>query len=206
MEGYRTIEGRADFAFEEKKSKFIGHAAHVASEDEAKAFLELIRSENPEATHNVYAWILREGNKERQSDDGEPQKTSGLPTLEVLRHSGLTDVTVVTTRYFGGTLLGTGGLVRAYTHAAQGALEAATQVLVSSCVDIDLKLPYSAYDQASFIIGQQPAKVLDTNFAAEVTMKLRMVEGTQDELVAQLGELLRGTSGIKVSPPHHAAF
>ena len=115
MEDYRTIHGTATGEYEEKKSRFIAALSFADSEEAAVAFLEQVRAANRTARHNVYAYRLREGNRERYSDDGEPAKTAGTPALEVLQHSGLTDLIVVVTRYFGGVLLGTGGLVRAYT-------------------------------------------------------------------------------------------
>ena len=105
MEEYRTIRGTASGEYEEKKSRFIAAAAHVETEAEAVAFLEQIRAANRTARHNVYAYKLRAGNRERYSDDGEPAKTAGTPVLEVIGHSGLTDLIVVVTRYFGGILL-----------------------------------------------------------------------------------------------------
>ena len=112
MEDYRTIRGTAVGEYEEKKSRFIAQLSFADSEEAAVAFLEQVRAANRTARHNVYAYRLREGNRERYSDDGEPAKTAGTPALEVLQHSGLTDLIVVITRYFGGVLLGTGGLVR----------------------------------------------------------------------------------------------
>lgn len=134
MEEYRTVSGQAIAEIEEKKSRFIGHIAFADTEEKALAFLESVRAEHRTANHNVYAYLLREGSRMRYSDDGEPQKTSGLPTLDAIRHAGLTDCIIVTTRYFGGTLLGTGGLVRAYTQAANAAIAAARVVTVSVCV------------------------------------------------------------------------
>ena len=128
MEDYRTIRGTATGEYEEKKSRFIAQLSFADSEEKAVAFLEQVRAANRTARHNVYAYRLREGNRERYSDDGEPAKTAGTPALEVLQHSGLTDLVVVITRYFGGVLLGTGGLVRAYTTATARALEAADRV------------------------------------------------------------------------------
>ena len=110
MEDYRTIRGTATGEYEEKKSRFIASLSFADSEEAAVAFLEQVRAANRTARHNVYAYRLREGNRERYSDDGEPAKTAGTPALEVLQHSGLTDLIVVVTRYFGGVLLGTGGL------------------------------------------------------------------------------------------------
>ena len=108
MEDYRTIRGTATGEYEEKKSRFIAQLSFADSEEKAVAFLEQVRAANRTARHNVYAYRLREGNRERYSDDGEPAKTAGTPALEVLQHSGLTDLVVVITRYFGGVLLGTG--------------------------------------------------------------------------------------------------
>ena len=115
--GYKTVSGESESSFAEKKSEFIGHLLHTVNEEEAIAFIERIRAENRKAKHNVYAYILRDGNTSRYSDDAEPQGTAGVPVLEVLRKEGLTDVCCVVTRYFGGILLGTGGLARAYTQA-----------------------------------------------------------------------------------------
>ena len=134
MEDYRTIRGTAIGEYEEKKSRFIAQLSFADSEEKAVAFLEQVRAANRTARHNVYAYRLREGSRERYSDDGEPAKTAGTPALEVLQHSGLTDLIVVVTRYFGGVLLGTGGLVRAYTTATARALEAAEVVTVRSVV------------------------------------------------------------------------
>lgn len=110
MEDYCTVRGTAIGEYEEKKSRFIAQLSFADSEEKAVAFLEQVRAANRTARHNVYAYRLREGNRERYSDDGEPAKTAGTPALEVLQHSGLTDLIVVVTRYFGGVLLGTGAL------------------------------------------------------------------------------------------------
>lgn len=206
MEDYTTIEGRAEAEIEEKKSRFICALAHVETEEEAQAFVQSVREKHKTARHNVYAWILRDGNRERCSDDGEPQKTAGLPTLEVLRGAGVTDIVAVTTRYFGGTLLGTGGLVRAYTQSAQKALAAAQVVLISSCVDIQIQMPYSAYDKIAYQVAQNETRVLGTDFTADVSMRIRMLEGTEDAMLEQLRQTLQGTGSLTVSDPYHAAF
>ena len=124
MTPYRTAAGYGEAEYEDKRSRFIGHIKPVTSENEAKAFIDEMRRTYADATHNVFAYVLREGNILRWSDDGEPGGTSGQPTLAVLQGAGLTDVCCVTTRYFGGTLLGSGGLVRAYSAAARAALRA----------------------------------------------------------------------------------
>lgn len=202
---YTTIEGRAVAEIVEKKSRFIGHIAHVETEEEALAFLEEIRSEHRMARHNVYAYVLRSG-RIRYSDDGEPQKTAGMPTLEAVQHAGLVDVAVVVTRYFGGILLGTGGLVRAYTQATQAAVAAADVRVVSRCVDIVGEVPYSLYEQVLHMADACGAKLRDADFAAEVMITLRMLDGTQGSLLEKLTELTRGQSELIVSDPFDAAF
>ena len=211
MSSYTTISGRAVAEIEEKKSRFIASLAHVETEEEALAFLEEIRTANRMARHNVYAYILREGGagsagRVRYSDDGEPQKTAGLPTLEVLQHAGLTDVACVVTRYFGGVLLGTGGLVRAYTQATQAGVTAAELVVVSRCVDIEIRIAYSQYDSLMRIAVDCGAKVLDTVYDDEVTLKLRMLDGTQEPLLLKVTELERGQERLSISEPLEAAF
>ena len=209
MSEYATIAGRCVAEIEEKKSRFIAHLAHVESEDEALAFLEEIRAEHRMARHNVYAYILRgEGASERirYSDDGEPQKTAGLPTLQTLQHAGLTDIACVVTRYFGGTLLGTGGLVRAYTQATQAAISESKRVTVSVCIDITLRIAYPLYDQMVRIAADCSAKTLDTQYADAVTLTLRMLEGTQEPFLAKVTELCRGQEDITISKPLNAVF
>ena len=209
MSEYATIAGRCVAEIEEKKSRFIAHLAHVESEDEALAFLEEIRAEHRMARHNVYAYILRgEGASERirYSDDGEPQKTAGLPTLQTLQHAGLTDIACVVTRYFGGTLLGTGGLVRAYTQATQAAISESRRVTVSVCIDITLRIAYPLYDQMVRIAADCSAKTLDTQYADTVTLTLRMLEGTQEPFLAKVTELCHGQEDITISKPLNAVF
>lgn len=209
MPEYATIAGRCVAEIEEKKSRFIAHLAHIEREDEALAFLEEIRAEHRMARHNVYAYIVRgEGASERirYSDDGEPQKTAGLPTLQTLQHAGLTDIACVVTRYFGGTLLGTGGLVRAYTQATQAAISESKRVTVSVCVDITLRIAYPLYDQMVRIAADYSAKTLDTQYADAVTLTLRMLEGTQEPFLAKVTELCHGQEDITISKPLNAVF
>lgn len=209
MSKYATISGRSIAEIEEKKSRFIAHLAHVESEEETLSFLEEIRTEHRMARHNVYAYILRgEGASERirYSDDGEPQKTAGLPTLQTLQHAGLTDIACVVTRYFGGTLLGTGGLVRAYTQATQSAIAKSERVTVSVCIDITLRIAYPLYDQMVRIAAECNAKTLDTQYADTVTLTLRMLDGTQESFLMKVTELCHGQEDIDISKPLNAIF
>ena len=178
MEDYRTIHGTATGEYEEKKSRFIAALSFADSEEAAVAFLEQVRAANRTARHNVYAYRLREGNRERYSDDGEPAKTAGTPALEVLQHSGLTDLIVVVTRYFGGVLLGTGGLVRAYTTATARALENAEVVTVRSVVELSVTVDYSLYERCS---GSKTGRAA--------------VHGSRDPVLADAGTHRRPAAG-----------
>ena len=210
MEDYRTVRGTAIGEYEEKKSRFIAQLSFADSEEKAVAFLEQVRAANRTARHNVYAYRLREGNRERNrerySDDGEPAKTAGTPALEVLQHSGLTDLIVVVTRYFGGVLLGTGGLVRAYTTATARALEAAEVVTVRSVVELEVTVDYSLYERAALLINGAGAKLADPQFTDRVTLRWQMPEGTEPPLLEQLRELTRGAAQVRVSKPFYAPF
>lgn len=210
---FRTVEGRATAEIVEKKSRFIGQIAHVETEEAALSFLGEIRSAHRMARHNVYAYVLRGRGAQggatgrvRYSDDGEPAKTAGMPTLEAIQHAGLADVAVVVTRYFGGVLLGAGGLVRAYTAATQAAIEAARVVVVSQCVEVVVEVPYALYEQTVRIAEANNARVTGADFGAEVLMTLRLLAGTEAPLVAALTELTRGQSELLVSAPFEAAF
>ena len=196
MEDYRTIHGTATGEYEEKKSRFIAALSFADSEEAAVAFLEQVRAANR----------LREGNRERYSDDGEPAKTAGTPALEVLQHSGLTDLIVVVTRYFGGVLLGTGGLVRAYTTATARALENAEVVTVRSVVELSVTVDYSLYERASLLIDAAGAKQAAPQFTDRVTLCWQMPEHTEGPLLEQLRELTRGSAQVTVSDPFYAPF
>ena len=205
LEEYRTIRGTAAGEYEEKKSRFLAAAAHVESEAEAVAFLEKVRAANRTARHNVYAYKLREGSRERYSDDGEPAKTAGTPVLEVIGHSGLTDVIIVVTRYFGGILLGTGGLVRAYTTAASRALEAADKVTVQPVVRLTMTVDYPLYERAALLVTAAGGTLDDPVFTDRVGLRWQMRAGTEGPLLDSLRELTRGRGVVEVSAPFYGA-
>ena len=205
MAAYRTIAAPAQAEIVEKKSRFIGQIAPVATEEEALAFINGVKAEHRMARHNVYAYVLR-GGRIRYTDDGEPAKTAGMPTLEAIQHAGLEDVAVVITRYFGGILLGTGGLVRAYTDATKAAIDAADVVTVSVCVDIILEVPYGLYEQVCRIAEACQAKLQESDFAENVLLTFRMLDGTQAPFLEKLTELTRGQTEIMVTDPYDAAF
>ncbi len=203
MEPYRTIRGTAAGEYEEKKSRFIAAAAHVEREEEALAFLAQVRAANRTARHNVYAYRLRADNRERYSDDGEPAKTAGTPVLEQLQHGGLTDAIVVVTRYFGGVLLGTGGLVRAYTAAASRALAAAEQVTVQPMVELAIAVDYPLYERVALAVAAAGGRPAEPAFTDRVALRWQMPAGTEGELLAQLRELTRGRCPVEVSAPFY---
>ncbi len=205
MAAYNTIAAPARAEIVEKKSRFIGQIAPATTEEEALAFINGVKAEHRMARHNVYAYVLR-GGRIRYTDDGEPAKTAGMPTLEAIQHAGLEDVAVVVTRYFGGILLGTGGLVRAYTDATKAAIEAAEVVTVSVCVDIILEVPYALYEQIVRIADASGAKLKESDFAENVLLTFRMLDGTQAPFLEKLTELTRGQSEIIVTDPFDAAF
>ena len=202
---YQTIAEVAEAEIVEKRSRFIGRIAPVADEEEALAFIAEVKAAHRMARHNVYAYVLR-GGRIRYTDDGEPAKTAGMPTLEAIQHAGLEDVAVVVTRYFGGILLGTGGLVRAYGQATKAAIDAARIVVVSRCVDIIVEVPYSLYEPACRLAEDAGARVHDTDFAENVLVSFRMLDGTQAPFLEKLTELTRGQSEIIVTDPFDAAF
>ena len=211
MESYRTLRpgAVAQGEFVDRKSRFIAELVHVASETEASAHQVDVRARHHDARHHVPAWILADGT-ERASDDGEPQRTSGMPTLEVLRGAGLRDVSCVTTRYFGGTLLGPGGLVRAYTAAAQTAVaaaEAAGDVVEMTLVThVDVTVAYARYEQVLKLVALSGGKVVSSDFAAEVAVHAVFRAGEEAAFEVALTELLAGRAPLVVHPPCFAEF
>lgn len=181
---YTTVAQHAKAEFEEKRSIFIGQAIHVDSEEEALAFIKAVKKEHRDATHNVYAYILGDGTLARYSDDGEPQGTSGMPTLDAIRKKGVTDVCVVITRYFGGTLLGAGGLVRAYSHTATLAIEAAQIITYEPYDEITLSCGYSEYQKYAAMLTAAGVVMDGTEYEATVTVRFA-VRRTESEALRQ---------------------
>ena len=192
MKDYITIEGEAQAEFVERKSKFIGYCRHVETETEALAFVEQLKKQNWDATHNVFAYSLREGQLKRCSDDGEPQGTAGVPVLDVLQKSGVVDVCMVVTRYFGGILLGAGGLVRAYSHGASIALEAAKKLHMTPCTRLSLDMDYGWYGKVSYILPQYNILVEESSFTDRVSMTLLIKSSRKEKFQADLVELTNG--------------
>lgn len=205
MSDYKTIRGVSTFTYEEKRSRFIAAAAFADTEEKALAVLNGVRAANRTARHNVYAYVLQNG-RTRYSDDGEPAKTAGTPVLETIAHAGVSDVIVVVTRYFGGILLGTGGLVRAYTAAASGALQQAELVSMRLVVDCTLRVPYALFEQVQRMVAASGAKLQEPEFSDAVTLCWRMPAGEEEALCRDLAELTRGGAEVEISAPAYAPF
>jgi uncharacterized YigZ family protein len=196
---YITIRAAADAEFEEKKSLFIGHAKPVATEAEALAFLSEMRSTYADATHNVYAYVLRENSTVRYSDDREPQGTAGMPVLDVLRKAGIVDAAIVVTRYFGGTLLGTGGLVHAYTRAARMAVEAAEVVTRARLGIVSITVNYSDYQKILPVIDAAHVRVDDSEFAGDVRLTLALRYEEAEEFMKRLFDVCNGRADCRLA-------
>lgn len=205
MQDYTTVRGTASAEIEEKHSRFIASVSFADTEQAALDFLASVRAQHRTARHNVYAYVLREGNRTRYSDDGEPAKTAGLPVLEAIQHAGVTDCVVVVTRYFGGILLGTGGLVRAYTASAAAGLAAAEIVTVRSCVSVEITVEYSLYERAALLFQQAGARLEEPVFSDKVFLRGIMPAGSEAELLPALQQLTRGGQA-KVSDPFYLPF
>lgn len=186
---YVTVKQESHVEFEEKRSLFIGHAIHVDSEEEATAFVKSIKKEYADATHNVWAYHLKGGIIARYSDDGEPQGTAGMPVLEAIRKSGVDDVCIVVTRYFGGILLGAGGLVRAYSHSAVIAIEGAEIVTYEPYLEYELVCGYSEYQKYSNVLNIQKAIIDSTDFGAEVTVRFAVKKTQAEGLLTKIKEV-----------------
>ena len=193
---YKTVKHSASDEFTEKRSRFIGYVRPVQTAEEATAFVAEIQKKHWDAKHNVYAYILRDGNVKRYSDDGEPQGTAGVPTLDVLEKSGVTDVAVVVTRYFGGILLGGGGLVRAYSHAAHLALAAGEIITMGLCSVLTVEAEYPFYAKLLPFLEKTAAKILDTDFSE----KVRITLSTDSTLEADFCNKIFDFSGGQVMP------
>uniref|UniRef100_S0DDC8 Impact N-terminal domain-containing protein n=1 Tax=termite gut metagenome TaxID=433724 RepID=S0DDC8_9ZZZZ len=205
-ETYKTPAGVATATLVEKKSEFIVVLAPAIDEDAAMDFLAGVRAQHRDANHNVWALRLREGGRERCSDDGEPAKTAGAPVLAVLAGAGLVNCILVVTRYFGGTLLGTGGLVRAYSGAASAAVAAAHIATVRPLCRFTVTLPYPLYDSAARLLADTGAAVEDTAFTDRVIITAVLPKAEAPALHATLANLLRGGDGIAISAPFHAPW
>lgn len=193
---YYTISKPANASFVEKRSEFIGYIAPVKTNDEAVDFVNSIKAMHRKAKHNVYAYILRNDNISRYSDDGEPQGTAGVPVLDVLQKRGFTDVCVVVTRYFGGILLGGGGLVRAYSHAASLACDAAHIMNMCLCRRLKIKTDYGMYGKISYILPNYDTITVNSDFGTEVTLEILVLSEKKNALLKDITEITNGSADV----------
>ena len=189
---YLTVSKAAQAEYVVSRSRFIGYIKPIDSVESADGFVDEIRALHPQARHNVYAYCVRTPVYTRFSDDGEPQGTAGKPVLDVLKNALLTDVCLVVTRYFGGILLGTGGLVRAYSHTASLAAEAAGIVRMRSCAVYELKLDYTLYGGLQRLLPRFEASVGQTDFSQQITMDVCLPLENEAGFLKAVAELSLG--------------
>ncbi len=186
---------RTRIEIEVLKSRFIATAAPVFSVAEAKAFIQDIKREFADASHNVPTFVVGHGQSKTEhcNDDGEPSGTAGRPALAVLRGSGLGDVAIVVTRYFGGTLLGTGGLVRAYSDATRTVIEALPKAQKVATYTVMLAVPYNLFEQTRLLVKAHDGHILDEEFAGDITFTVRFLQADVAGFQVALSELSNGS-------------
>lgn len=189
---YITLLGDGKGKYSEKKSDFLGFAKHVTRESDAIAYIAALRKQYSDARHHVYAYLLSEGNATRYSDDGEPQGTAGPPTLDVLAKRGIKDAVVVVIRYFGGTLLGTGGLVRAYTEAAKLAVEDAGVVELVPYLLYALETDYGDYQKLIADCRKSGIAVEDSSFSDRVVTTCLVPKEKKESFLLHIADLFNG--------------
>lgn len=194
---YITVRCEGTDQFIEKKSRFIGSCRPVRTEEEALEFVAQVKTKYWDASHNVYAYILREGNIQRFSDDGEPQGTAGIPVIDAMKKSGVTDAVVVATRYFGGILLGGGGLIRAYSHTATIAMAAAERVRMKQCLLLGLACSYDSYGRVQSIVPECGGIVDDTEFTDQVTLTFHLEPEKLEGLTRRLADATAGRASLE---------
>ena len=198
MESYITVKAAATFEFEDRKSVFIADAAPVSSEKEAIAFIAAVKKRYPDARHHVYAYVLRENQTMRYTDDREPQGTAGMPVLDAIRKRGCTDTVVVVTRYFGGTLLGTGGLVHAYGTSAVGAINAAEVICYDVYSEIEISVSYSDYQKILTSLSEWGFREDNTDYGENITVSGTLLKSKSEAFLKELTELTGARAGLKI--------
>lgn len=199
-QSYNVIYEGGSGEIVEKKSRFIAHVFPVHSEEEASEYIEQIRKKYWDARHNCHAFVIGPNNEtSRCSDDGEPSGTAGRPILEVLQGRGIHDALVIVTRYFGGTLLGTGGLVRAYSQAAQAGLQASSIMTKQQGRKISIKTDYNGIGKLQYIVGNRQISVADTRYGEAVEMDVMVPEEEVVSLTKEITEATAGKAELNIS-------
>lgn len=192
MEKYITVSQYASGEITEKKSHFIAYITHIESKEEADEFISTIKKKHYDARHNVYAYILSSGEK-KYSDDGEPSKTGGFPVLEMLEKENITDVVCVVTRYFGGTLLGVGGLIRAYTLAAKTALDIAGKKEKQMCDILETSINYSDFDSFAHITEEMGIEIIMKEYSEKISLTLSSPTLKTEQYINKITEQFNGS-------------
>lgn len=181
---YITVKKAAEDRFEEKKSVFIGYVKRVTTEEEAKEFITEINNKHKDARHNCYAYVIGQNmGIQRYSDNGEPQGTAGIPILEVIKKQGITDCAVVVTRYFGGILLGTGGLVRAYSETTQKAIENAQKIEMILGTEMEAKVEYSEYEKFKYYCQKNQIKIEKVEYNEKINCKIALENKVKNKII-----------------------
>ncbi len=197
MSDYIIPAGYGEAEYIDKKSRFIGQVQHAESVSEAMAFVESVRRKHADATHNVWAYVLADGQM-RWSDDGEPGGTSGQPTLNVFRSANVCDVVCVVTRYFGGILLGSGGLVRAYSKAASMAMEAAGRARMAEWQSVAVECSYAHYERLRRLLEGEGAQDMAGDFAEFVTVTCLLPAGVPEQIGGRITDMTAGGARMSV--------
>ena len=205
MDEYLVPTGYGEDEFIEKRSRFIGRVWCVETEEEALAKIQEIKKQHYDATHNCWAYVIKDGPM-RFSDDGEPGGTAGNPMMQVLQRENLFNVVCVVTRYFGGVLLGAGGLVRAYTKGAKIAIDAAGKSMKRVWTVLYVPCPYTFYERIKLEIAAFGGVLRDTQFGAEVELEVLLPEGDVDAFVQRLTDMTSGTVEVMEIGQEYRAF
>ena len=193
MTEYYIPTASAEAELVEKRSRFIGQVKPVETEEEARAFVEQVKKKHYDARHNCWCYRLRDGGVERYSDDGEPQGTAGQPMLNVFQREEVTNVVCVVTRYFGGVLLGAGGLVRAYTQSAKDALDASGISVVRRWVEILLPCSYAQYERVKLETESFGGVVAEADYGADIALTVLLPEERSEDYLAHMLDVTAGT-------------
>lgn len=199
MNSYKTVRQDGISEYTEKKSRFISYVYPVSAESDALSKLEKLRKKHYDASHVVFAYKIKDNNIQRFSDDGEPQGTAGVPVLEVINKGELTDVMIAVVRYFGGTLLGAGGLVRAYSKSASLGVASAIPVNMCECALFDIECPYTLLGKLQNTLSENGAKKNDIIYADNITLKYYIKEEDLDKLIKDITEASNGTCKVGVT-------
>ncbi len=198
MSEYYIPASAGEAEFTEKRSSFLGHVRMVETEEEAKAFVAEMKKKYYDARHNCWCYIIKDG-AVRYSDDGEPQGTAGIPMLEVFKREGVENVVCVVTRYFGGVLLGAGGLLRAYTKSAKDALDKAGIAVVRRWVKAELGCTYSQLERMKLECAAVSGVVQDVEYGAEVTLRLLLPEDSSELFAERITDISAGAAKLKLT-------